>query len=241
MPSLFCLGSSPSHSYARDYLMRTGFTIEEKPSAYTQGVLLDVPTSDLTVEAVFSDLSPGIQIFGGKFPFPIPSHLCTVDLLKDPGYTARNAQITARCAIRLACGELNTTLLRLPVLVIGWGRIGKCLAKLLHDLGADCVIYARRENNRAMLSALGYNAVDREEMLRFLPTAELVFNTAPDIVLDSKTADLCPGILIDLASSPGIISSRAIHARGLPGKMAPASSGQLIARTVIRLWKEEHP
>ena len=41
--------------------------------------------------------------------------------------------------------------------------------------------------------------------------------------------------MIDLASKLGIEAEDVIWARGLPGKDAPETSGDLIARTVIRL------
>ena len=41
------------------------------------------------------------------------------------------------------------------VLVIGWGRIGKCLAALLKGLEADVTVVARKETDRAILHALG--------------------------------------------------------------------------------------
>ena len=40
---------------------------------------------------------------------------------------------------------------------------------------------------------------------------------------------------IDLASVVGMEGKRIIYARGLPGKDAPETSGELIARTVLRL------
>ena len=47
---------------------------------------------------------------------------------------------------------------------------------------------------------------------------------------DGKTA-----IKIDLASCPGMDAPDVIWARGLPGKDAPETSGELIARTILRL------
>ena len=43
---------------------------------------------------------------------------------------------------------------------------------------------------------------------------------------------------IDLASCPGMLGDDVIIARGLPGKYVPESSGRLIARRLLALWKE---
>ena len=236
MPSIWCLGSAPSHAYACEALRKAGIETETEFSFKTQGVLLDVP-GPANVTAQMAQLPPGTPVFGGRLR-GLPMQITPVDLLQDPQYTAANADITARCALRLICKELNRTLLHLPVLVIGWGRIGKLLAKYLHALDADCFVFARKPEDRALLSALGYCAIDETQMLSLLPHLELIVNTVPAIILDEETAKRCPGLLIDLASSPGIISDRVLWARGLPGKIAPESSGALIANTVIRLWKE---
>lgn len=239
MPNLLSLGTSPAHMYACRILAQHGFVIEKSPSAPIHGILTDIPGSPGREFRCATEGPAPIPLFCGNAGNPLSSNFRIVDLLKDPEYTARNADITARCAIRLACGSMNKTLLGLPVLVIGWGRIGKCLGKLLSALGAQCHIYARKAEDQAMLTALGYRAIDRVEMLELLPKMELVLNTAPEPVLEDIQAKGCPGILMDLASKPGIVGDNVIRARGLPGRIAPESSGALIAQTVIRLWKEE--
>ena len=130
MPSLLSLGSSPAHSYACRVLEKQGFVIEKGPTAPIHGILMDVPTPlSMDTERIHRnpDAAASIPVFCGNVQYSLPSGFRCVDLLRDPEYIARNADITARCAIRVACGSMNRTLLGLPVLVIGWGRIGKCL------------------------------------------------------------------------------------------------------------------
>ena len=238
MPNLCCLVTTPAGRRACKELESAGFTLWEAPSPAVSGLLLDVPTPQ-TAEIPWERLPALCRIFGGNLA-GVPDRFRTFDLLKDPIYTAMNADITARCALRLAAGQLEETLAGLPVLVIGWGRIGKCLTKRLADLGAHVRVFARNPADRGMLAALGYRALDRAEMLKALPSTRLVFNTAPEPVLekaDTRNCERCA--FLDLASIRGIADPRALWARGLPGKMAPASSGKLIAQTVRRMWKEE--
>ena len=63
----------------------------------------------------------------------------------------------------------------------------------------------------------------------------IVFNTVPAPVLEVSGDTLA----IDLASQPGLLGETVLWARGLPGKMAPKSSGELILDTVLRIMKEE--
>ena len=237
MPNLYCLVTTPAGRAAVKELEKMGFGFWGEPSPAVSGLLLDVPTPQ-AVEIPWEKLPGGCPVFGGNLA-GVPERFRSFDLLKDPIYTAQNADITARCAIRLAAGRMEETLAGLPVLVIGWGRIGKCLARHLTGLGAQVQVFARNPKDRGMLAALGYTPLNREEMLEALPQYRLVFNTAPERVLtEAKTEDCTDCLFVDLASLRGIVAPRTIWARGLPGKMAPASSGRLIAETVQRMWKE---
>ena len=85
-----------------------------------------------------------------------------------------------------------------------------------------------------MLLALGYGAISTEAIAA--APYRVIFNTAPQMVLPHTPAR---ALKIDLASQPGIGGEDVIWARGLPGKDAPETSGELIARTVIRRLQED--
>lgn len=242
MPKLWALGTTPAHK-AACRLLKASYSITDSLEPDIAGVLLDVPSFRsplLTPEALLSQLPAGTAIIGGNLtPVKDKGHPL-LDLLADPEYAAKNADITARCAIRLACGRLEQTLDALPVLVIGWGRIGKCLAKHLRALDAQVTVYARQPKDRAMLAALGYRVLPDVPENCDLTHFRLIFNTAPAPMLsEEKTTALDSCLLFNLASTPGMAGERVITARGLPGLLAPESSGQLIAQTVQKLWKEE--
>lgn len=161
-----------------------------------------------------------------------------MDLLKDEGYLAENAAITADCALRLAGPLLQTTYRACPVLILGWGRIGKCLGQMLKALGAEVTVAARKEADRAMLRALGYRAVDFSQVPGLLPEVGLLYNTVPAKVME---CDETRCIKIDLASVPGLWGGDVIYARGLPGIHAPEAAGALIAKTILKNLKEGRP
>ncbi len=177
-------------------------------------------------------LPKDIKVIGGGLP-SLPGYQ-VADLLQDTAYVAENAYITAHCAVRLAMEKLPTALRGCKILVIGWGRIGKCLAALLKGLEADVTVAARKEADRAILNALGYKSA-----LTDTPgngDYRVIFNTVPAPVLCEGDVNC---LKIDLASVQGIAGDNVIHARGLPGKDAPEASGNLIARTVLRILKED--
>ena len=146
-----------------------------------------------------------------------------------------------RIARRGSTEEIFPTILAdTPALIIGWGRIGKCLAKLLSGLGCPVTIAARNPSDRAMARALGWAAVDISGIPPLLSGIGVIFNTVPAPILGKDTLDThekC--VKIDLASIPGLEGQDVIRARGLPGLYAPESSGGLIAETIARYLREE--
>lgn len=234
---------------AGETLKSKGYGVVGHPCESVTHLLLPVPSFDEAGKLkgggdtgeLLAALPKHITIVGGNInPEDFPGYRL-MDLLKDPTYLARNAAITAHCALRLAMMELPVVLRGCRVLVIGWGRIAKCLAALLWALEADVTVAARRETDRAMACALGYRTEAIDELDNTLNDYRLIFNTVPAPVLTEQQIEHCrQGCLrIDLASVQGISGKHMIWARGLPGKDAPESSGALIAKTVIRLLERK--
>ena len=182
-----------------------------------------------------------ITVYGGNLAGRIPENLRVVDFLQDEEYLAKNAYLTAECALDVALPWLPISLHRCPVLIIGWGRIGKCLSQLLRNLGAAVSVAARKSSDRAILSAMGFHGMDPAFLAESLGHYRLIFNTVPSILLTREDMARCQEdcIRIDLASAPGMDDPDAIIARGLPGVHLPESSGKLIAETFLKHYREE--
>ncbi len=237
--------NSPVLRAAGETLKAKGYGVVSRPCESVTHLLLNVPSFDADgkakggtdIDALLAQLPKNVAIIGGNIPTDrFPGHK-VYDLLRDETYLADNAAITAYCALRLAMMELPSTLRGCRVLIIGWGRIGKCLAALLWALEADVTVAARKERDRAMAHALGYHAEIPATLGQNLNCYRLIFNTAPAPVLSEEQICHCREdcLKIDLASTLGIGGTHVIWARGLPGKDAPESSGRLIAKTAIRL------
>ncbi len=184
---------------------------------------------------------PGLTIFGGNLgPCLAPAAeagTAAIDLLADESLTAANAAVTAEGAVGLAMAHLTITLAGAPVLVIGWGRIGKLLSRKLQALGARVTVSARRPQDLAMLQALGY-ATEITGNWKHLPDYRVIFNTVPAPVLEDTAATNPKCLLIELASAPGGITPTGrrtlLQAQGLPGKTAPETAGNLVAEAILR-------
>ena len=237
----YAAGYAASHTYACKALARQGVIFTEKPEM-ADFLLLPVPSLDDggyirgggSAAVLAEKLEPSAAVIGGKLEGNIfPGRRC-IDLLDDPFFAAENAHITACCAVRLAMERLPVILTGLPVLVIGWGRIGKCLSLLLKALGTQVTVAARKETDRAMAASLGFDTLDISQAQ---PEGyRLIFNTVPCMVLPQ-----CPGngLKLDLASRRGLGGLDTAWERGLPGRLAPESTGELIARRVLAILEKE--
>ena len=242
---LLSCGTTKAAGYAADYLRKIGVYICNDDEDHPSHLLLDVPSfrSDGTLrnggqlDQLLPSLPQDCIICGGNLNHPMLQKFRSIDFLTDPLYLAENAYITAEAALDVALPYLDITLRRCPILIIGWGRIGKCLARLLKSIGADVTVAARKESDRAMIHALGYRAADTSSMEAELPHFRLIYNTAPEMVIDEERSLLCDSrcVKIDLASAPGIAGENVVIARGLPAIHFPESSGKLIAETFLRL------
>ena len=240
---VFATQGTPALDYAVQELEDRGINFSDFPCDRVTHLLLPVPCKQTGAELteVLNSLPRTITVVGGFLDRPELSGYRCVDLLKDPHYLAKNAMITAYCALELAEKELSVTWEDCPVLILGWGRIGKCLGRLLDNLGAQVSIAARKDGDLAMIAALGYDSRNIGGLDYILRRYRVIFNTVPSPVLNRAQTALCREdcVLVELASAPGMDAPHIIDGRGLPGKLAPESAGKLIARTVMGLWARE--
>ena len=218
--------------YAADILLENGYQILDNPEPDSAHLLLPVPSFPNGVdylEPIMENLSPRTRIYGGFLNVPPLIGYKRIDFLVDPYYLALNAAITADCTLDMIEDILGQDVSGHSVMILGWGRIGKCLGQLLQRKGAYVTIAARKDSDLAMADALGYRAMDLNHLKL---DSQFIINTIPAMVLPQVPANICA---IDLASKPGMGGEHVIVARGLPGKMRPAQSGELIAKTFMRL------
>ena len=157
-----------------------------------------------------------------------------------------NAVPTSEGAIRLAMEVLPVTLRGTPILVLGYGRIGKILCEQLRGLGSRVTVGARKSTDLAWLAAQGFPALrsdrlDQAELTGF----PLLINTVPALLLDRAVLDrLSPqAAVLDLASAPGGVDREAareigiqvLTAPGLPGRQAPATAALAIREAIYHL------
>ncbi len=206
----------------------------------------------LTIEKLCTLMSQNgtMLLCGGKLPKKAIS-LCEAygisvfDYYERDEFAIANAVPTAEGAIEIAMHEIPTTINESSALVIGYGRIGKVLARLLDSLGARVTVSARKPSDLAWIRAYGYDSAVTQKLAQVFSKQrfDMIFNTVPHMVLGKEELEAVGkhGLIIDLASKPGGVDIAAaeeigmniIWALSLPGKVAPVTSGRIIADTVL--------
>lgn len=235
--TVLCVQRSEAIRYAARYLSDLGIRVTDKCEPDVTHVLLPVPSftnGDEYLAHLLTQLPDDVIITGGNLHSPLLEGYRYVDFLQDPYYLADNAAITASCAIQILEQQLKAELKGKRILVIGWGRIGKCLCPLLRQKEAFVSAVARRVSDLAIIHASGYESIPLSEAAGETKHFDIILNTVPVLLFPQiETKPDC--IKMELASKPGMTGPQIYDGRGLPGKISPKRSGELIAKTFIRL------
>lgn len=150
-----------------------------------------------------------------------------------------NAIPTAEGALAFAINNSPLTLSGSSVLVAGFGRCAKPLARLLKAFGARVTVAARKRKDLALARTLGYRTVEFTDLQANSDKYDFIFNTVPAPVINVKVLQNTHenSLIIDLASSPGgtdftaakKLGLKAFLLPGIPGKTAPVTAGKILA------------
>ena len=233
----------------------TDFVLLPFPTERPEGtVFAPFAQTPIGMADLFADLVPQTVVVAGKLSLQAREQAkrCELKVLEygeREEFLLKNAIPSAEGAIQIAMEQLPITLWRSRCLVIGCGRIGKLLAEKLHLLGAKVIVSARKAADFAWVEAHGWAACETQQLETHLATADVVFNTVPAPVLAGKQLQAlrADSLVIDLASVPGgtdfaaaeRLGRKALHALGLPGKLAPQTAGEIVVETVMTALFEQ--
>jgi dipicolinate synthase subunit A len=172
----------------------------------------------------------------------------SIDMLEREEMAVLNAIPTAEGAIQIAMEELPITLNGCKAMILGFGRIGKVLSKMLAGIGADVYVEARKYSDMAWIKAFGQKPVYINDIRQYTGKMDVIFNTIPFRILDGDTLETIGKecLIIDLASKPGgvdfdrakLLGIKVIWALSLPGKVAPVTAAGFIKQTVYNIIEE---
>lgn len=160
-----------------------------------------------------------------------------------------NSIPSAEGAIQMAMESTDITIHGSRCIVLGFGRCGCTLARMLAALGAKTSVAARKPRDLARISEMGLQPLTYKDLPEHIGEADIIFNTVPFLVLDRKLLEITnSGVYIcDIASAPGGVDfaaarelgRRAELAPGLPGKVAPRTAGRILAQVIPEIMLRE--
>lgn len=257
MQKTFCVAGTDARQRAAARALRdAGYTVLGPGQAgVARYALLPMPLDTLTPEVsdVLGALPAGALALGGKVGTAVrrqaqQAGIELIDYFQRPELAALNAVPTAEGCLCLLMQLRDRTLWQSPILVLGYGRVGRAVARRLQALGAWVTVVARSAEQRASARCAGCRAAPLEQLSRLLPGFDAVVNTIPAPVLGRAELSCLPAgaLVIDLASRPGgtdfaaarQLGIRVEHALSLPTRCAPRTAGELVADTVLNILRE---
>ncbi|MDR0931153.1 MAG: dipicolinate synthase subunit DpsA [Clostridiales bacterium] len=209
--------------------------------------------TELSFSAILGSLGKAQEIYAGMVT-PTMYNLCKAKDVYIYDYFTReelqvaNAIPTAEGALAVAIKETPTTINGSKSIVLGYGRIGKILSKMLYSLGGDVTVCARKPEDFSWIKANGYTPLHIDDLNKEICNYSLIFNTVPAKILNHKMLKQVSrkSLVVDLASKPGGVDFEAaaqlginVHwALSLPGKVAPETSALIIKDTISNMIKE---
>lgn len=220
----------------------------------SNGEYINTPFSEnkVTIDELLNNLEGKTFIAGGirqeVYDKANERNITILDILKREELAVLNAISTAEGALQIAINETPKNIHGNNVLVLGFGRIGKVLSKMLDGIGAKVACEARKTTDLAWIKAYGYEPINLIELKENINKYDIIINTIPYIVLDRQMLQEVKkdALIIDLASNPGGVDKQAVKELGikfnwalsLPGKVSPVTSAEFMKETLINMFKE---
>ena len=248
MPKTFCVvGHDARQQAAARVLRRAGYGVTAADNAAAADYIL-LPMSQGRVSdevaRALQGAGQGTLILAGRPGMPVrmaarEAGLPLIDYFLRPELECLNAVPTAEGCLELLLRLRERTIWESGFLVLGYGRVGRAVARRLVLLGGRVTVAARSPEQRANARCAGCRAAPLTALPTLLPGFDAVINTIPAPVLPRALLQQLPGGT-DFAAAEEL-GLHAEHALALPGRCAPQTAGALIAQTVLAILEERDP
>ncbi len=176
------------------------------------------------------ELCDAVRALGGE----------ALDLSHSEAFLSENADVTSHGTLGHILSNFSEDIADMRIGVIGYGRIGRSLLRLLLFLGADVRLYTTREAVACELCEAGVSAETVGDDTEWEKN-ELIINTAPaKLISEERLRGLSSLKIIDLASGnifpelPNVTKLASI-----PDIMYPETAGRIYARYVMSALRGE--
>ena len=217
-------------------------------SRYEEVIILPIPSTrdgvtvngcSVTLDEALADASESTLVIGYSIPGNVRSRACSLgaavcDSELDEGFTRGNAELTALAALGINLNTEQRAPADLSVGIIGYGRIGSQLTRLLLFLGTRVRVYTRKESVMLGLAECGVSSMKSDDAAD-LSDIDVLVNTAPARIFDRALCASEDMRIIDLASGDNFpCAARVEKYPSLPARTFPVTAGRLWAESVER-------
>ena len=160
------------------------------------------------------------------------------DAARDEEFLIRNAVLTARGALGHLLTSFDRDISDMRIGIVGYGRIGSELLRLLLLFGCAVVVYTTRESVALELCEMGVGAAVISPKTDF-SDLDILINTAPARQIESSA--LGEVQVIELASGLNFDPSERVTKLGsIPDALYPITAGRLYAEGAVRFMENEY-
>jgi len=164
-------------------------------------------------------------------------------------YVVKNACITAEGALGYIIFNTDTSLIDMPVLILGYGRVGKALVKTFKDNYVTLSVATNDPLEYALASMYANNVFSLDDLCDNTKGYKAIINTVPKLILNEKILKKISKdcFILDLASKPGGVDYyfakknelNYLHALSVPAIVAPKAAALILKDAIIeRLDKD---
>jgi dipicolinate synthase subunit A len=214
----------------------------------TKNRLVYIMNITSAVDAAFiKKLRRGSYLFCNELDKPALKAICDMKIihfnyLDDEAFIVKNAYLTAEGTLAHIIENTDVSMLNLKAVVLGYGRVGKAVAKVLKDNYFYIAVVGRSDKTLANATIVADETCSFTNFKDILGSFDVIINTVPELVLEGDALSRVKkdAFLIDLASKPGGIdfekcrklNLKCMHALGIPGKTAPKTAGEFIKELI---------
>lgn len=259
--SFLILGSDKKMAACCDRLREQGFRVDvfDKENIVNiksyNYIILPLPTianskingTSISLTELLGELNDNHKVFCGNLNADLYRNFYSY--YSDESFLIKNSRLTAQGVLKLIIENTEEDYNNMKVLVVGYGRCGKAVCKLLKNCGMKVTSVSRRRETKALAENDGIFVEDLTNLNRIISDFDIIINTVPANIINRVSVGKLDqkNIYIEIASKPygfdiseyDVFNFKYILGESLPGKFAPVAAGYNIADTVLNILKEE--
>lgn len=239
----------------KEEILNTNIIILPLPLTKDGKHLFSIVPMKETIDDIIACLDKKHFVFGGMISKGTEAKMLkksakVFDYFNREEVTVKNTVPTAQGILKAMIDNIEYTINSSKCAVFGYGRVAKTTADVLHSLGAEVTVCARKTGDIAAAEIKGMHGCFINDFHNISNQYDVIINTVPSVVVDRKILENVREdcLIIDVASAPyGTdfavayeLGLNAMQCPSLPGKVAPKTAGRIIADAIINILREEN-